>query len=148
MILAGEIMSAGRVAALQSTTYDAAATTDLTLSGTAADVVGATYTFDTAYDNASAAVSWVVDFDTTNTTAAVGVCWINVDGVDVSNPQAILEQGTANDQRGTRPQQTTVVLPTAGPHTIKLVGQRASGSGGIEIHAVHTTLRIVVTEAV
>lgn len=148
-LLAGQIATAEDLQLLQPQRYDAACTADTNPTTTILDITGATYTFTTRRDNARAHVVWMVDFDPNNTTAAIYVVFINVDGVDVTNPQAVFVNNTSVDNRAAGlPQQVTVTLPTAGSHTIKLRGQRASGSGSVDINATHTTMSIVVTEVV
>lgn len=147
-ILAFEIVTAGRLNRMQPTEHFAACSADVVLSGSAADITGATITFSTTAANAKAVCSWVADTDSTNTTAAIASTYLNVDGVDQPSPMTIQEQGTANDTRPTVAQQSTVTLASTGSHTIKLRGQRVSGSGGVTIKTTHTTLRIVVYEVV
>lgn len=147
-ILAFEIVTAGRLNRMQPRVYNAACSSDVALSGSAADITGATVTFSTAAANATALVSWFADTDATNTTAAIGSVYINVDGVDQASPATIHEQGTSNDARSTPGQQSTVTLTSAGSHTIKLRGQRVSGTGGVAVKQTHTTLRVLVIEVV
>lgn len=147
-ILAFEVVTADRLNRMQPTEYFVAASGDVALTGSAADITGATITFSTNAANAKAACTWFADTDSTNTTAAIASTYLNVDGVDQTSPMTIQEQGTANDTRPTVGQQSTVTLASAGSHTIKLRGQRVSGSGGVTIKTTHTTLRIVVYEVV
>ena len=147
-IASGMKLTPARLNALQNKVYDAAASADLVLTGSAQDVPGATITFTTVFPGAKAVCTWIADTDATNATAAVGSCFPAVDGTDQPAPMTILEQGTTNDARATIGQQATYTLAAAGSHTIKLRGQRVSGTGADTIKGTHTTLRILVQENV
>nr|MDT0658020.1 hypothetical protein [Micromonospora sp. DSM 115978] len=147
MILAGEIVSAGRLGALQPTTYYAVCTTDLVAGNTDQDVVGATVTFDTVFDNAVYVAEAVFDMDgVTSGSTSVCIGMLNVDGV-TDSAQALSQVGSASaSSRVTAAQRWHGTLASAGSHTIKLMG--TTPSGGVKINAVHTTLTVTTYEAV
>lgn len=147
-IASGQKLTAARLNALRPTVYDVACSADVALTGTVADITGASITFSTTTAGAKAICTWVADTDSTNATAAIASVYLSIDGVDQAAPMTIMEQGTANDTRATVAQMSTVTLASAGSHTIKLRGQRVSGTGTVTVKQTHTTLRILVLETV
>lgn len=149
-ILAGEIVTAGRLNRMQPTTYEAVASSDLGIGQTDQDVTGASVTLTTTAANAVYVAEATFDFDsigTGSTTAAVG--FLNVDGVN-QTAQAVFQvgAGTAND-RGTVTQQWRGTLASAGSHTLKLRGTTPGSSGnGIEINGTHTKVLVTIYEVV
>lgn len=143
---AGQIVTAGQLNRIQPRPYHAEATVDLVGAVGAADISGATVTFDTLATNAVATVWAFVDFDTTGagtTTNATVSCV--VDGVTQSGVATFqVGAATAND-RGTPGQTWQAVLAATGSHTIKLQGTLPTNC---EVNAVHTKLTVVVFEVV
>lgn len=145
---AGEVLTGQKVAALQQRGYDMVASSDVTVSGTVADVTGATTTFSTVYPNAKLKIFIVGDVDATNGTAAIVSVYANVDGTDYASPMTISEQGTSNDSRYTVSQLITVTVASSGSHTVKLRARRVSGTGTADVKGSHTTARVEVEELI
>ena len=124
-----------RASDLNVFTASAAASADTVMSGSIADITGATVTFTTTHSNVSVIVNGVFDCDcivATNT--AIG--YLSVDGVQQS-AQAII-QFSANGNRVTAAQNWNVTLSSSGSHTLKLRGTQTGGTH--TIHTQHTTL--------
>lgn len=144
-ISALEIVTAGKLRALQPTPYFATASSDMVGSTSNVDVTGATLTFNTTYANAIYTAFTVFDFDTVSTgTTTAGTGGLMVDGVTQS-AQAIFQAGAATgNDRSTVSQIYSGTLPSTGSHTIKL--RVVSLPANMEINATHTNLLVVVYE--
>ena len=101
-------------------------TADITL-GAAADVTGATITFTTVNANTQVHVTASFDIRTAAWTSS-GWCagYLNVDGANQTEP-AYFAPSAAN-QWATVAQSWDIVLATPGSHTLKLQGQKGSGT--------------------
>lgn len=145
-ILAGEIVTAGRLDRLQSRTYNQPATGNLTFTTTVTDIPGAVINLTTETDGAT----WEVDgtFDISVGTASASVLCegrLYVDGAMQTG--SALKMATVVD-RATVYQQWSGTLATAGAHTFTLRGLRSSGSLNMVVFATHTKLRVEITEVV
>jgi hypothetical protein len=110
---------------------------------TAADIVGATVTFNTVGTNVQALIQGVFDMATTTPAAnfALGTCV--VDGGAALGAECVLENDTTN-YRGTGTQVWLVTLAAAGSHTIKLQGNLTSSAGVCTFNASHTGITVTV----
>jgi hypothetical protein len=145
-ILAGEIVSAGRLGLLQPTTYDAACTSALTVGTAEADVVGASITFTTAGANAIYVVEGI--FDVIVDAAAAGTNVLGrcaVDGASLG-ASAVYEMNAPD--RGPANQIWRGTLASAGSHTIKLLGNKSTASGVARILNINTTIHLTIYEVV
>ena len=141
-ILAGEIVTAGRLGRMQPRPYHAVGNADLTGAVSNADVPGATYTFTTTAANAVYTVVAVFDFDNAAlTTLMIGR--IAVDGA-VQSPLATNGSQVTTD-RVTATQTYKGTLASAGSHTIKLVATLDTGQ---QVRGVNSSLLITITEVV
>jgi uncharacterized protein YaiE (UPF0345 family) len=143
MILAGEIVSAGRLGRMQPITYQADASGTLAVLTTVADVPGATYTFTTAAANATYVVWGVYDVNQVATTNNDFIGRLSVDGV-ISGKFALFG-GQVNGDRATVTQVWRGTLPSAGSHTIKLAASTTAVSQ-FQVVAGHTSITIEITE--
>lgn len=143
---AGEIVTAARLNRLQPVTAEAIATADVTLTGTEADVTGASITFTTQTNNAVYVAIGTFDFHTTVGSAALlGQGRLNVDGV-TDGEEGHADASTVN--RTTIAQVWRGTLPAAGSHTIKLRALKNGGGGTIATRLTHTKLNIAIYEVV
>lgn len=146
-ILPGERVTAARLNRLQPKSHLASCTTDLPGPVANTDLAGATITLTTETAGAIAEVEGVFDCDTTGagTTTAVSGQLV-VDGA-AETGVAVFHVGaaTAND-RSTVSQIWRVVLGAAGSHTLKLQG--ASVPTNLKINAIHTQIKVTITEVV
>ncbi|MBQ1017747.1 hypothetical protein KBX71_07670 [Micromonospora sp. D93] len=112
----------------------------------------ASISFNTVYPNALYIATWTMDF--TLITAASGtpstaVGQIQIDGVDLGQPQAVWCAGNvAANARVTVTQTYQGLLPVAGAHAFKLRGAQSSAPsstvGAYRANAVHTRLSLIV----
>lgn len=117
-----------------------------TLTATLTDLPGMSWTFFTLRANALAVCTWHGDFTTTGGTVGTGLLKLNVDTVDVASPQAIFNAAnTTAGGRATTGNQTHITLSASGSHTIRLRAQM-SGTLGMLLQALHTTLNIQIYE--
>jgi hypothetical protein len=145
-ILAGEIVSAGRLNRLQPVTYDAVCSSALTVTTTETDVDGASVTFTTAADGAVYVVEGIFDIIVDTASAGVNVLGrCAVDGVPqtASAPYEMnaTDRGPANQVwRGT--------LGSAGSHTIKLRASKTGAGGVARVLNINSTLTVTIYEVV
>ncbi len=144
-IAPGEIAYAADVATIRLA--QATATGNVALTVTPADVPGATLTVVTTRPTTMAQISATFDFQATGITPTFAVGVINIDGVDVVNPQALWNQsGTAVDARITAATSSTATL-TPGSHIVKLRVFRSGGADGqIRTNSLHTQISAIVVE--
>ncbi|MEO3923017.1 hypothetical protein ABGB07_03925 [Micromonosporaceae bacterium B7E4] len=148
MILAGEIVPAGRLGRMQPVTYEAAASSslDITDSTTISDITGASVTLTTAAANAIAIVDGTFDCNVITTNASTLMLGrLNVDGSD-QTAQATYAMDTA--LRGTVTQTWRVTLASAGSHTLKLRGSLSAASGRGVFTFQNTKIQIMILEVV
>ncbi len=141
----GEVAYASDVSAIRLA--QATATGNVPLTVTPTDVPGATLTVTTTRPTAAAQISATFDFQATGVTATFGVGVINIDGVDITAPQAIWNQsGTAVDARITAAVTYAATL-TPGSHVLKLRVFRSGGADGqIRVNSLHTQISALVVE--
>lgn len=144
-ILAGEIVSAGRLGWLQPTTYAVTPSGPLVLSTSVQDIPGCSITLTTATANAGFAVTADVDcvVTTVNTTTLIEARLV-IDGVDQAG-RTTYAMDTLD--RGTVAGLWDGTLGSAGSHTFKLVAAM-NGAGAGSIQSSNTKLRVVITEVV
>lgn len=128
-ISAGEIISAGRVARLQTAIASMAATSALAMTDTTeTDIPGASVTIVTTANNATYKVVATFDASVTTTNATtLMIGKLQVDGVSQTGT-AIFAMDTA--LRATVVATWTGTLATAGSHTFKLRGNLSAGAAG------------------
>lgn len=137
LIAAGSMPSAGLLSIQR---YDAAASSNLTLSTTETDVPGCSVTV-TAQTDSAFYIAWgTFDAQQTSTASLTAIGSLSVDGTDETR-QALFN-GLTNGLRATVGQVWSDTL-TAGSHTLKLRGQMLSSSG-IRFSGTHTSLVVVV----
>ena len=142
----GQKITAARLNRLQPVTYEASASSSLTLTTTLTDVTGASITLTTLTDGALYIAEAV--FDMNVATAASGQLAEGHLGVDGSDQTArALRQMNAVD-RATVAQRWRGTLVSAGSHTFKLRGLKSGASGVASIVTTHTKLQVTIYEVV
>lgn len=144
-ILAGEIVTAGRLNRMQPTTYAARATGTLAVTSTVTDVAGATVTFDTVAANAIYTVHATFDIGQIATTTNDCFGRLSVDGV-LSSELAIYG-GQVSSDRATVGQIWRGTLASSGSHTIKLQASTTS-INQFQVFITHTGLIVTIYEVV
>jgi hypothetical protein len=122
----------------------AAASASLTLAAAAADVVGASVTFNTVQAAATVVVWGVFDVSVSVSAVVVALGLCSVDGV-IQTAQATY-QLEASSLRGTVSQVWAATLSGSGPHTIKLRGQLSTAGGTSVMNQTHTTITVMVND--
>lgn len=142
-ILAGEIVTAGRLNRLQPVTYSATASSSLSLSGSEQDIPGCEITLTTITDGAAYSVVAVADCNVTTTNSTtLAETRLYIDGqLQLGRSTYALDVAT----RATVAAMWDGTLPSAGSHTFTLVGA-LTGSGGASIQATNTKMRVTITE--
>lgn len=144
-ILAGEIVTGGRLMRLQTRTYNISPSGNLTVTTSVQDIPGCSITLTTETDNAGYAVSAAVDCSVTSTDASSLIeARLEIDGVEQLG-RAVHAMDTAT--RDTVSQFWDGTLTSAGSHTFKLTAARGSGGAG-SIPNSNTKLRVTITEVV
>lgn len=144
-ILAGEIVTAGRLNRMQPVLYDAACTLTAGITTSETDVTGATITLSTAAANAIYQVTGIFYFNEIATTNNDPQGKLSVDGV-VSTRIATFGGQVAGDEC-TASQVWTGTLASAGSHTLKL-RVVAPAVSQWEIVATHTVIQVTIYEVV
>jgi len=124
--------------------FYAAATSNLSVGASEADVPGATISVTVKGSNSTVLVTGVFDAQTNASSSASisGVLsWAGSDQTSV----AVIQTGTATAMRATITQVWRITGVTAGTYTAKL---RASGTSGGTVRGTHTTITAVVYEGV
>lgn len=123
-------------------TYNANASSSLTLGTSAADITGASVTVVTSRPNVPCLVIGTVDVSCTAWTVAnVAILTLSVGGVSATQ-QGLLGI-LANGTRQTISRQWVVNIPTAGSTVIKLQGQKNSSSNTIAMQLTHSGISVV-----
>jgi hypothetical protein len=129
-----------------STHHVAASGAVAPITNTAATPTGLSITFTTYTANAVAMVELALDLDPTNTTLAIVIGFLALNGVDIPLPQIVYENPTTMG-RVTLVRTYRVPIPTPGSHTIVGKVQRAVGSGNISALATNSTLTATVYQS-
>jgi hypothetical protein len=136
---------------VQVSTHQVACTVDTTgaLSPTFTDITGMTFGFVTTKPNAIVMASLVIDWEPNATNASNYGAFVNLDGTDVTSPQAIAENPTAGVDSGRRSgvQNYRLTVAAAGNHTLKGRCTRINGTGVILVKATHSTLTATVLQS-
>ena len=142
-LLAGEIVTAGRLGRMQPVTYEAQASGALAMTDTTeTDIPGATVTLSTAAANAIYVVTATFDASVTTTNAStLMVGKLTVDG-SIQTGTAIHAMDTA--LRTTIPMTWRGTLASAGSHTLKLRGNLSAAAAGTASF-IQTNTRIAIT---
>jgi hypothetical protein len=122
--------------------YHAAATGNLSVTGTEADVPGASVSVVVRGNSSTVVVIGVFDEQTNASSSASVSGFLNWNGSDRSE-QAVTQTGDAAAVRGTVAQCWVITGVTAGTYTAKL---RGSGTTGGTIRGTHTTITAMVWE--
>jgi hypothetical protein len=144
--LAGEIVTAGRLNRLQPVTYEAIASSLLTMTtATPADVPGASVSLTTTADNAAYKVIGVFDAEVLATSTSVLMLGKLV--VDGTSQSGVAVYGMDTLDRATVIMTWTGTLGSAGSHTLKLQGNlTASLATGGRFNQGDTKLTATITE--
>jgi hypothetical protein len=145
MLLSGEMLTAQRLNRLQPRPSNAVGTSNLVLSTSEADIVGASITATTETPGAYyvATANFAFDIATATTAFALGVC--QLDGVSLTgNARWSGEVGT---DFGEASFQWRGPVGAAGSHTWKLRGSMSAGTN-ITVIAAFTTLIVTIYEDV
>jgi hypothetical protein len=142
MFDAGDVVSAQRLNRLQPRPYGAVASALVPAGSTAADVPGASVTFDTEVAGAVYQAVAVFDVDPTAATTALVNGRLAVDGVAVS-PLALFAAEVGTD-RITVTQIYQGTLGAAGSHTLKLIATTNAN----QTIQTNTSLTFTITEVV
>lgn len=142
-ILAGEVVTAGRLGLLQTKTYNVTPSGSLTVTTTVTDIPGCSIVLTTVAANAVYAVTASIDCIVSSTDASSLIeARLVIDGVDQAG-RSVYGMDTAD--RATVVQLWDGVLAAPGSHTFTLRGAR-TGSGAGTIANSNSRMRIEITE--
>ena len=144
-LLAGEVVTADRLARLQSTVWRIISDDNLTLTTTETDIPGASVTVTTVADDAVYTVVGVFDMDTSSTGGGILQGRLEVAGVTQTEEAHGRGETTGRD---TNVMTWNGTLGAAGEHVFTLRGQRTGASGTQIIRAVHTNAIVTIYEVV
>jgi hypothetical protein len=138
---AGQKLRASDLNRACPTELEQASTADYTLTGSFADITGATLTFTTSVPNAVTIID--ADFDLRMYAAGVGYCYgaAMIDGV--LNARQCLQVAQTTETRVHGRLRIKTTLASAGSHTIKLQGKKDGAGGGLFV-AGQTVLGLTV----
>jgi hypothetical protein len=122
--------------------YHADCTTNLSVSGSAADCVGANVTVTVHGNNSTAIVTGVFDMQTAATSGASVSGVLNWAGT-IQSENALIQTGSAVANRATTTQTWVITGLSAGSYNAKLGGL---GTSGGTIRGTHTGITVVVWE--
>lgn len=140
---AGDILYASDLNGLVPQILEGVCNVATTITTSLADVTGATVTFTTVNDNATALVTWTADHNVTVAGAGVvAITQMNYDGTDVNTRQGLFSLDDVH--RACIAQSDTVTLATAGSHTIKMRCQKTGAGGTDQLQTNHTQFSILL----
>lgn len=142
-ILAGEIVTGGRLGLLQPTPYYAIGTGSVAASQTNADVPSAVVTPTTVNANATYTAICTWDFSRSGASTALTVGRLSVDGV-AQNPLSAYAAEVTSD-RSTITQTYQGTLASAGAHTLKLI---VTTQANQTVQGVNSSIQVTIYEVV
>jgi hypothetical protein len=122
--------------------YHADCTTNLSITGSAADCLGANVTIAVHGNNSTVVVNGVFDAQTNASSGAYVIGVLNWAGT-IQSENAVIQTGGASSMRATIAQTWTLTGVPAGSYNAKLGGY---GTSGGTIRATHTTITVTVVE--